>query len=256
MSSGYGGVRGGLHGYGYPQAFTAAGFTTLLFDNPHLGDSGGEPRQELDPVKQQRAYRDGITFLAGCDGVDPQRIGIWGTSYSGGHVLVVGAEDRRVRAVVSQAMTISGHANSLRRNSPVEYAALAERFATDRLGRSRGEAAEMVQAFGLNSDTYVKTMARAEVDRAGWVNETTLRSLELYDEYEPGRAIARISPRPLLMIIPTGDTMTPAEDALAGYQQALEPKRLVTVPGDHYSVYEEHFDTTSGAAIDWFNTHL
>lgn len=256
MSSGYGGVRGGLHGYGYPQAFAAAGFSTLLFDNPHLGDSGGLPRQELDPLKQQRAYRDAITHLAGRVEVDPQRIGIWGTSYSGGHVLVVGAQDRRVRAVVSQAMTISGHANTLRRNSPGEYAALASRFADDRLRRARGDAPEMVQAFAPTSDTYVKTMARDEVDRAGWVNETTLRSLELYDEYEPGLSIPGISPTPLLMIIPTSDTMTPAEDALGGYHLAREPKRLVTVAGDHYSVYEEHFAVTSGAAIDWFGTHL
>jgi cephalosporin-C deacetylase-like acetyl esterase len=36
------------------------------------------------------------------DGIDPERIGIWGTSFAGGHVLVVAATDRRVRAIVSQ----------------------------------------------------------------------------------------------------------------------------------------------------------
>ena len=256
MSTGYAGVRGGLHGYGFPQAFAAAGFTTLLFDNPHLGASGGTPRQELDPVKQQRAYRDGITFLAARDDVDENRIGIWGTSYSGGHVLVVGAQDRRVRAVVSQAMTISGHQNSLRRHSPAEYAALAGRFAEDRVRRARGEEPTMVQAFDTASDSYRKAMARPPEDREGWRNEITLRSLEMYDEYEPGTYISRISPRPLLMIVPTDDRLTPAEDALAAYSQAHEPKRLVTVPGDHYAVYEEEFDTTSTAAIEWFRAHL
>lgn len=256
MTTGYGGVRGGLDGYGFPQAFAAAGITTLLFDNPNLGASGGEPRQELDPHKQHLAYRDGITYLAGRDDVDADRIGIWGTSYSGGHVLVVGAQDRRVKAVVSQAMTISGHANSLRRNSPVEYAALAGRFAEDRLRRARGEAPEMVQMFSTESESYRKTMMRDEVDREGWVNEITLRSLEMYDEYEPGMWIERISPRPLLFIVPTGDVLTPAEDALAAYQRALEPKRLVTVPGGHYSVYEEQFSVTSGEAIAWFQQHL
>lgn len=256
MSTGYAGVRGGLHGYGFPQAFAAAGLTTLLFDNPHLGASGGEPRQELDPLEQQRAYRDGITFLAGLDDVDADRIGIWGTSYSGGHVLVVGAQDRRVRAVVSQAMTISGHANSLRRHSPAEYAALAPRFAQDRLRRARGETPEMVPAFSTASDTYRRTMSRPEEDREGWINEITLRSLELYDEYEPGMWIDRVSPRPLLMIVPTGDQLTPAEDALAAYGRALEPKRLVTVPGDHYAVYEEQFEQTSTAAIEWFTAYL
>lgn len=256
MSSGYAGVRGGLDGYGFPQAFAAAGFTTLLFDNPNLGASGGTPRQELDPLKQQRAYRDGITYLAGRDDVDEQRIGIWGTSYSGGHVLVVGAQDRRVRAVVSQAMTISGHENSLRRHSPAEYAALAEQFAEDRLRRARGEAPTMVQAFSTESESYRRSMERPAEQREGWKNEITLRSLELYDEYEPGLHISRISPRPLLMIVPTGDQLTPAEDALAAYSRAHEPKRLVTVPGDHYAVYEDEFDTTSTAAIEWFTRYL
>jgi len=256
MTTGYGGVRGGLDAYGFPQAFAAAGLTTLLFDNPNLGASGGEPRQELDPLKQHRAYRDGVTFLAGLDDVDADRIGIWGTSYSGGHVLVVGAQDRRVKAVVSQAMTISGHANSLRRHSPVEYAALAERFAADRLARARGEAPALVPMFSPESESYRKTMERDEASREGWVNEITLRSLEMYDEYEPGMWIERISPRPLLMIVPTGDALTPAEDALAAYQRALEPKRLVTVPGGHYAVYEEEFATTSGEAIAWFTRHL
>lgn len=256
MSSGYAGVRGGLDGYGFPQAFAAAGFTTLLFDNPNLGASGGMPRQELDPLKQQRAYRDAITFLAGHDDVDADRIGIWGTSYSGGHVLVVGADDRRVRAVVSQAMTISGHVNSLRRHSPADYAALAGRFAADRLARARGEEPELIEAFGTASDSYRRTMARPPEQREGWRNEITLRSLEMYDEYEPGLWIDRISPTPLLMIVPVDDTLTPAEDALAAYSRAHEPKRLVTVPGDHYAVYETQFERTSGAAIEWFATHL
>jgi len=256
MASGYGGVRGGLDGYGFPQAFAAAGITTLLFENPHLGASGGEPRQELDPLAQHRAYRDGLTYLAGRDDVDGDRLGIWGTSYSGGHVLVVGAQDRRVKAVVSQAMTISGHANSLRRNSPAEYAALADRFAADRVRRARGEAPEMVPMFAETSESYRKTMERDERDREGWVNEITLRSLEMYDEYEPGMWIERISPRPLLFIVPTGDVLTPAEDALAAYQRALEPKRLVTVPGGHYAVYEGEFATTSGEAIAWFQRYL
>jgi len=256
MASGYGGVRGGLNAYGYPQAFAAAGFTTLLFDYPHLGASDGEPRQELDPVKQQRAYRDGITYLAGRVDVDAGRIGIWGTSYSGGHVLVVGAHDRRVKVVVSQAMTVSGHANSLARNSPAEYAALADRFAEDRLRRARGAAPEMVPMFSEQSESYRKTMARDAADREGWVNEVTLRSLEHYDEYEPGMWVDRVSPRPLLMVVPTGDVLTPSTDALAAYERALHPKRLVTVPGGHYAVYEDQFDVTSSAAIAWFDEHL
>ena len=78
----------------------------------------------------------------------------------------------------------------------------------------------------------------------------------MYDEYEPGMWISRVSPRPLLMIVPTGDRLTPSEDAFEAYNRALEPKRLVAVPGGHYAVYEEQFEVTSNAAIDWFGTYL
>ena len=67
----------------------------MVFDNRNFGASGGEPRQEIDPRKQVRDYRDAITFAETLPETDVDRIGIWGSSYSGGHVLVVGAIDRR-----------------------------------------------------------------------------------------------------------------------------------------------------------------
>lgn len=71
----------------YAEVFAAAGFVVLLYDHPNFGDSDGEPRQEIDPVMQRRGYRDAITWLGAQARVDASRIGIWGTSYSGGHVL-------------------------------------------------------------------------------------------------------------------------------------------------------------------------
>ena len=114
----------------------------------------------------------------------------------------------------------------------------------------------MVQAFAEDSDSvrFIRSLPPKYVEN--WKNEITLRSWELYAEYEPAVFIERISPTPLLMIVPTGDTMTPAADALGAYNRALEPKRLVTVAGDHYAVYGEAFEATSGAARDWFLAHL
>jgi len=80
-----------------------------VFDNRNFGASDGEPRQEIDPWMQVRDYSDAITFAQGLDQTDPGRIGIWGSSYSGAHVLVVAAIDRRVKCVVSQVPLISGY---------------------------------------------------------------------------------------------------------------------------------------------------
>jgi len=256
MSSGFAGVKEGFLGNPYHRVVADAGIEVLLFDHANTGESDGEPRQELDPILQQRSYKDAITFLAGRDEVDAERIGIWGTSYSGGHVLAVAAHDRRVKAVVSQAMTISGHRNLLRRHSAQSYAALRRGWADERLRVAAGEPPTLVQAFGDDSESVRYQAARPPSERANWRNEVTVRSWELYDEYEPAAFIERIAPTPLLMIVPLDDTMTPAEDAIEAYDRALEPKQLITVAGTHYAVYGEQFETTSTAARDWFVTHL
>jgi hypothetical protein len=84
----------------FAEAFAASGLASLVFDNRNFGASDGEPRQEIDPWQQVRDYRDAITFAETLPETEASRIGIWGSSYSGGHVLVVGAIDRRVKCVV------------------------------------------------------------------------------------------------------------------------------------------------------------
>jgi uncharacterized protein len=256
MSPGFAAVKEGFLGNPYHRVVAEAGIAVLLYDHANTGTSGGEPRQELDPILQQRGYKDAITFLAIRDDIDGERIGIWGTSYSGGHVLGVAAHDRRVRAVVSQAMTISGHRNLLRRHPSGGYDKLQQSWAEERLRIGRGEPPTIVAAFGENSETVRYQAARPLEQRENWRNEVTVRSWELYDEYEPAAFIERISPTPLLMIVPLDDTMTPTEDALAAYDRAGEPKRLVTVAGSHYAVYGEQFERTSTEARDWFVAHL
>jgi fermentation-respiration switch protein FrsA (DUF1100 family) len=256
MSTGFAGVKGGFLGNPFHRVVAEAGIAVLLYDHANTGTSGGEPRQELDPVLQQRGYKDAITFLAGREEVDGGRIGIWGTSYSGGHVLSVAAHDRRVRAVVAQAMTISGHRNLLRRHPGRAYEDLRRSWADERLRLASGGRPTVVRAFAEDSESVRYQMARPPEERANWRNEVTVRTWELYDEYEPAAFIDRIAPTPLLMIVPLDDTMTPAEDALEAYERAGEPKRLVTVPGSHYAVYGEQFPRTSSEARDWFVAHL
>src|SRR5215207_3128027 len=77
----------------FAEVFEAAGLAALVFDNRNFGASDGEPRQEIDPWRQVRDYRDAITFAQGLPETDPARIGVWGSSYSGAHALVLGAID-------------------------------------------------------------------------------------------------------------------------------------------------------------------
>ena len=84
----------------------------------------------------------------------------------------------------------------------------------------------------------------------------TLRSIESFTEYEPGSYIRFISPIPLLLIVALGDHLTVSDEALAAYERALAPKRLVTLKGGHFDAYVKDFGTASAAARDWFVEHL
>jgi cephalosporin-C deacetylase-like acetyl esterase len=85
----------------FARVFCAAGITVLAYDHRNLGASDGEPRQEINIWAQARDYRRAIDWLSQRPEVDARRIGIWGSSFSGGEVLVVAACDRRVAAVIA-----------------------------------------------------------------------------------------------------------------------------------------------------------
>ena len=89
---------------GYAEAFRDAGFVVILFDYRHFGASTGEPRQLLDIRRQHDDYRAVVAWARRLGGVDPDRVVLFGTSLSGGHVLgAVAATDARIAAVISQA---------------------------------------------------------------------------------------------------------------------------------------------------------
>ena len=128
----------------FAEAFTAAGLGALVFDNRNFGASDGEPRQEADPWAQVRDYRHAITYAQTRPEVDPDRIGIWGSSYSGGHVIVVGAIDRRVKCVVAQVPLISGWDNVRALVRSDFIAGFQTMFAEDRAARFQGKEPGMV----------------------------------------------------------------------------------------------------------------
>ncbi|MHA6668461.1 alpha/beta hydrolase [Homoserinimonas sp. A447] len=248
----------------YARAIVERGIAALTFDFRRLGKSDGLPRQDIDPYWQVEDYRTAITWLSARPEVASRNIGIWGSSYSGGHVLIVAATDSRVKAVVSQVPTISGYEAGLRKTHPEKLDALREVFHADRLARLNGEAPGMIQTVGTPDETNVAYPGADSYDYMSgqgkivpeWRNEVTLRSLDAARAYEPGTWIDRIAPKPLLMIVATGDLTTPSDMQLEAYAKARHPKELMLLPGGHYSAYQEHFDTTSVAAADWFSTHL
>jgi len=249
----------------FAEVFAAAGLNALVFDNRNFGASDGEPRQEIDPWAQVRDYRHAITYAGTLPEVDPKRIGIWGSSYSGGHVLVVGAIDRRVKAVVAQVPLISGRANIRALVRADFIAGFRQMFDADRLARFQGQPPAMVPVVDKDPmaasalptpDSWEWFSQTGETRAPSWRNEVTLRTVEMLGEYEPGIYLPYISPTPLLLLVAEGDHLTPSEFAIAAFDEAHQPKELVIMPGGHFDAYTKGFEASTGPARDWFLRHL
>jgi hypothetical protein len=249
----------------FAEAFAAAGLGALVFDNRNFGASDGEPRQEIDPWEQVRDYRHAITYATTRPEVDADRIGIWGSSYSGGHVLVVGAIDRRVKCVAGQVPLISGHRNARRLVRADFIAAVGAMFDEDRANRYVGKPPAMIPVVDADpmapsslptQDSYTWFTETGAARAPSWRNEVTLRSVEMFWEYEPGAYVQWVSPTPLLIVVAAGDHLVVSDLTIEAYEQAREPKRLVILPGGHFDAYVAGFDAAAGAATDWFSQHL
>ena len=262
MAHGYAGVR--EHGLErFARVFAEAGFVVLVHDHRGFGASDGEPRNDVDPWRQIADWRQAISYLEIHPAVDPDRIGLWGTSYAGGHAIVLGATDRRLRAVVAQVPTISGYQQSLRRVPPDQVAALEASFIADDRRQFRGEP-PATQAV-VSADPDVPASYRSQdaiafytqpVPDGVWDNVVTVRSTRAARMYEPGMWLSRVSPTPLLMIVGLSDAITLADVALGAYERAPQPKKLVVIAGGHFDPYPKGFDESSTAACTWFTQHL
>lgn len=249
----------------FADRFAAAGFVVVVFDYRYLGASEGEPRNQIFPFEQIEDYRNAITWVQMQKEVNPEKIGVWGTSYSGAHVLHLAAFDRRVKAVVSQVMLVDGPAQASRMNRPDNLPLVVGFLAQDRAQRYTTGKVNYIpvvapegQPSALptpeSNDFFMKVVATSA---PRWENRVTLESMEKFLEYNPAANIHRISPTPLLMVVADDDRLTPTDLAIEAFQRAREPKKLVMFKGGHFNAYQEPgLNTTAPAAVDWFRQWL
>lgn len=244
----------------FAETFAAAGFCVLVYDNRNCGLSSGEPRNEINPELQIKDYSHAINFVQTLSVVKSNCIGIWGTSYSGGHVLVVGANDRRVKSIVSQVPFIKGHHEYLRQKYPDKWLSISQSYELDRINRANGERPQTIPVVSLdkkNNAVMVDNRAYEFFTSVKqWQNEVTLQSVAMSGEYCPGHWASKISPTPILFIIAQQDRINYSAFALECFEQIHHPKKLIQLQGDHFSSYLEEFTIASQSACEWFRNTL
>lgn len=249
----------------FAEKFAKAGFVVLVFDYRYLGDSEGEPRSQVIYYEQHRDYRNAITWVSLQKEVDPQRIGIWGTSYSGGHVIQIAAFDKRVRAVVAQIPVTNIWETYWRDINPETLASISAWRAHNRVEEyTKGTvnyfpvvAPEGQLSMHPQKESYDWFTKTAKLRAPNWKNQVTVESTEIQLEYAPMNYIHLVSPTPLLMVIASDDIVTPTEQQKKAFERAREPKKLVVVPGRHFDAYNgpKHMQFFT-PELQWFQQYL
>jgi fermentation-respiration switch protein FrsA (DUF1100 family) len=253
------------HGFGalkegrldaYAERFSGAGMAALVFDYRHFGGSTGEPRNLIDVKRQHADWRAAIAHARGLEGVDADRIALWGSSFSGGHVIEVGAGDPGVAAIVAQVPHINGLA-TLRSAGPRNALRLTVAGLRDAARAARGRPPYYAPIVGppgtlaaMNSPDALPGYSAMYPEGFDWRNEYAARIGLTLANYSPGRRAADVA-CPLLVAVGTRDVVTPPEPARKAARRA--PKgELKEYDAGHFDVYRgDAFERGIGDQLDF-----
>ena len=255
----------------YAEVLYSAGFAILLYDHRNFGMSGGKPRQQINPWVQARGYRDAITFVESLPEIDRTKIAIWGDSYSAGQVIVVGAIDPRVKAIVAQIPAIGGespppdidgslfagiretllHGDVVVSSTPETTAGPIPVVSSDQLG---------TPSLLTPISAYRWFIEYGGRHGTNWLNWCTRVIPKTPAPYHPGICAAHLIAPTLFMLAPE-DEMPGSNPAVSqkAFEAAPESKELFEIGGGHYGLLHypsELFDQASSVQRDFLIRHL
>lgn len=252
LCHGWGGLRAHLN-QAYAPHIAAAGYVVMTFDYRGWGESdcrlilkqkmpdwdkNGEAvvrvqavRTLVDPIDQTEDIINCINFIVGEPNVNMEQIGLWGTSYGGGHVLYVATHDDRVKCIVSQVPSMDS------RGIPLYLKRSPKKENTQ---RARGEIDPVPQgftAFNLPGTPYVSRMAN----------------------YAPVEFAGQLKIPMLVIVAEKEELMDNRVHGLLAYDRAKEnvPARYEVMKGlTHFDIYAKGRMKAIDMAVEWFNEHL
>jgi uncharacterized protein len=247
----------------FAEAFAAAGLDVLLFDYRGFGDSTGEPRQLAWPPRHREDYRAAVDFARGLGGVDPERIVLWGTSWSGGHVVYIAADDPRIAAVISQTPDLDG-LRTLRGVTRYagwgQLARITGEGLKDLAGAVRGRPPHMIPVVAPPGEVAAMASPDAHdgyqaIAGPTWRNELAARAVVAENR---NRAITRIDELrcPILIQIADRDAIAPPPQARAAAWRAKGRVEVREYPCEHFDIYLSWRERSVADQIHFLRRHL
>ncbi|HTQ21051.1 alpha/beta hydrolase [Mycobacterium sp.] len=245
----------------YAERFSAAGYACLVFDYRHFGDSEGEPRQLLDIGMQLADWAAAVAYARTLDGIDDSRIGLWGTSFSGGHVIASAARLPGIAAAVAQCPFTDGFA-SIGAIKPLTAVRMTAAALRDMLRARLGKPPLMIPTAGRPGEVALMTAPDAYSGYLGLVpdgvvlrNEVAARIGVKVLAYRPGRSAAKIA-CPILFCVCETDSVAPAGPTLR-YAAKAPRGEINTYPEGHFAIYvDEAFERVVADQLAFLDKHL
>jgi dienelactone hydrolase len=192
-----------------------------------------EIREVVDPIDQTTDLQNAIHWVQAEQQCDAGKIGLWGSSYSGGHVVHVAARDPRVKAIVAQVPALDSR-------WVVSTSAFREQTLREATARARGELG------------YPKPGERVVMGLRGAPIRERMMSYAPVDDVDkaPGCAM-------LFILAEKEEYFDNKEHGKKAYERARGPKKLFTISGiTHYGIYRQARAQAQKLAIDWYDVHL
>ncbi len=247
--------------YDFAEVFVERGLAVFLFDYRGFGKSQGKVRHHVSPKKHLQDWKAALAHVRKSGLVNPHKVAIWGTSFSGGHVLKVAAEDHAVRAVVSQVPFVDG-LESLKILGPEFLAKSLKAVSRDAWAAMTMGDPIYIPAVGapgtiaaLNQPGNEEEYQALIPEDSEWENKVTARTLLEVPRYRPGFAAAEMA-CPALFVLAENDNLTPAAAAKRFAKSALYGE-ILSLPCGHFDPYiGDTFAKVSAAEADFLERVL
>jgi len=249
----------------YAIRYQEAGFAVIAFDYRHLGESEGEPRQLIWIPYQQEDYTAAINYARSLKEIDSAKIALWGTSLSGGHVIVAAARDNKIVCVSAQCPLLDGNAGGMEmvKRLGIWYVLrMAFGHGLRDLVRSwLGLSPHKIPLVGkpgsiavmADSDAWITFNSLMPVN---FINEACARIIIRMDKYSPIKYVARVH-CPVLLQVCDKDISLPMSVVEKAEKRLGKLAEVIHYPIDHFDIYlGKNFEKSVNDQLGFFKKHL
>ncbi|MEC7119656.1 MAG: alpha/beta hydrolase [Pseudomonadota bacterium] len=244
----------------FAAAFAEAGYAVVLFDYRGFGGSTGKPRELVSASHHVEDWKAVVNQIKKRKDVDVKKIVLWGTSFSGGHVLTTAARERGIKAVIAQVPHVDGLASSLlypKHLLPQVSILAAKDFAGSKIGRDPVRI-PVIASSGVRclaeSDCYDGYRSMIP-EGSSWMGLVPARILLTITQYRPIKEVGKIK-CPVLVIAAKNDSLIPIQ-AVRATVDKIKQVEFYEWPMGHFEPYQgKWFDENIKAQLAFLKTQL